>query len=463
MVMALAAILASTLAWGQQNSTVTFTSHANLVLIPVVVGNKSGAHISGLTKDDFEIREDGKSRSLATLEEINTSIRQETISAAKPGFYTNVLSSDHTPKDLTILVLDLVNTPLPDQAYARGQMIKYLARRSGSQEPSALLAIRPSGLQVLHDFSSDPVVLMKALQQVTGQTSTIQGQNPNATSSEATLPLTATSNAHFNANQIVGESQRLTQFMSGNGPDAQVQASKGTEAIMVTLQAFQHVSEAVAGIPGRKSLIWVTASFPLGLDPTPGGIHGRTLQMLNDANVAVYPVDARGPVVFFGGADLSRIEGVNALNDSLFEGSRNAMVDLAAMTGGQAFLGRNDLDVAFQEAADDSASYYVLGYYLDKNIKPGWHKLDVKVKRSGSQVRARSGFFLTPKVQQEDIRNREVRLALLSPLEYTALPMVVQWRGVRVGSPTDGPRKGSISRSILTLSPTLWTRRGTAC
>jgi hypothetical protein len=37
--MALAAILASTLAWGQQNSTVTFTSHANLVLVPVVVSN----------------------------------------------------------------------------------------------------------------------------------------------------------------------------------------------------------------------------------------------------------------------------------------------------------------------------------------------------------------------------------------------------------------------------------------
>jgi hypothetical protein len=65
MVLALASILALPLAWAQQNSTVTFTSHANLVLVPVVVNNKSGTHISDLTKDDFEIREDAKSRSQA--------------------------------------------------------------------------------------------------------------------------------------------------------------------------------------------------------------------------------------------------------------------------------------------------------------------------------------------------------------------------------------------------------------
>jgi hypothetical protein len=102
------------------------------------------------------------------------------------------------------------------------------------------------------------------------------------------------------------------------------------------------------------------------------------------------------------------------------------MENFADMTGGKAFYNRNDLDVAFQKAADDSSTYYMLGYYLDKNAKPGWHKLQVKVKRGGTEVRARNGFFVTD-TKKVDNRKMDISLALVSPLDYTGLPLTVRW------------------------------------
>jgi hypothetical protein len=144
----------------------------------------------------------------------------------------------------------------------------------------------------------------------------------------------------------------------------------------------------------------------------------------------VYPVDARGLVVFFPSADVGRIEKLSSYNQALFESSRDTMIGFAEMTGGKAFYDRNDLDVAFAKAADDSASYYMLGYYLDKDAKPGWHKLQVRAKHDGSQVRARNGFFVTPEKEQKDALRTDIKMALVSPLDYTAVPLTVRWTGL---------------------------------
>jgi len=434
---------------------VTFTSRTGLVLVPVVVQDKSGEAAAGLTKDDFELQENGKSKPIATFEEVKTLTNRPSRPAPQSGVYTNELSNDSSPKRMTIFALDLVNTPFLDQAYAREQLIKFLANRVGSQEPIALVLINRNGIKVLHDFTSDPAVLVAALKKVSGEIPGVYGVGVNE--------------------EISAEAQELNGFVSGTGLEAYVMLAQ-REAIMVTLESFQHVAEAYAGVPGRKSLIWATAAFPFGLDPVTGTIlsptvfhqgvnvsgnqytprsgalpplpestsiqtgedlksleplYQRTLQMLNDASISVYPVDARGLLVFFPGADISKIAGVSAYNKALFDSSRDTMVGFADMTGGKAFYNRNDLDTAFQKAADDSASYYMLGYYLDKNAKPGWHKLHVKLKNGGKEVRARNGFFVMPESTQTDTKKMDLRLALVSPLDYSAVPFSVRWGAVQ--------------------------------
>ena len=322
-----------------------------------------------------------------TFEEIKTTTNRPSPAAPQQGVYSNALSSDASPKRLTIFALDTVNTPFLDQSYARQQLLKFLANRVSSQEPIALIAIKSDGIKVLHDFTSDPAILVAALKRATGELPAIQGMNvSDPASAEATL-------------------------LSGFARETEAYVLLAERpAITATLESFQHVAEAFAGVPGRKSLIWATAGFPFGLDPVSGTLvsptvfhqgsiansgtgmnprtgalpplpsntnvrsgddltsleplYRRTIEMLNDANISIYPVDARGLIVFFPGADTSRIRGWSAYNQAIFESTRETMVGFADMTGGKAFYNRNDLDVAFQKAADDSSAYYMLGYYF---------------------------------------------------------------------------------------------------
>ncbi len=435
----------------QNPPAATFTARSELVTVPVVVNDKSGAHVNGLTKDDFEVQENGKTRPIAIFEEVRAP-GNRIARAGQPGIYTNAITTGAKAQRLTIFALDMVNTPFLDQGYARRQLLRYLANRLDSQEPTALVAISGGGIRILHDFTSDPSVLVAALKKVTGELPGVGG---------------------LDARAVADEAATLDTLVSGTQPLAML-ASR--QAILVTLESFQHIAESFAGVPGRKSLIWATASFPFGLDPVTGTIleprvfyagathdagtgmdrmgnlppppsstnirsseelksleplYQRTFQMLADAQISVYPVDARGLVVFFPGPDVSRIQGLTSFNQALFEASRETMVGFAEMTGGRAFYNRNDLDVAFRRAVDDSASYYMLGYYLDKNAKPGWHKLKVKLRKSGEQVRARNGFFVTPSDRQKDSGKMDLQMALSSPTDYTGLPLSVRWEGAQ--------------------------------
>ena len=448
----------------KQSAPTTFVSRTELVQVPVVVTNGAG-HIGGLVKDDFVLQENGKDKPIASFEEVKATGGSLRRPPRALGEYSNTYENDAGTKSLTIFALDLINTPFYDQAYARRQLIKFLATRLDMNEPTALILIKPHGIQVLHDFTTDTSVLIAALQKLSGETAAIQL-----------------------AEQDLGpEINGIGGFVNGVGIDAYVQLVQ-REAIMATLESFQHVAESFAGVAGRKSLIWATAAFPFGLDPISGTIinpsvvgfgttqsanpvngdlpelpsstqirstedlrsleplYQRTIQMMSDSNISVYPVDARGLIVFFPGADVSQIRGWNSFNRALFEASRETMVGFADMTGGRAFYNRNDLEGAFRKAADDSTQYYMLGYYLDKNPKPGWHKLRVKVKAKGANVQARSGFFVTAGAQQASDKKMDISMALASPLDYTAVPMTVLWTS---RGEAGGPKKKVPYRIIL--------------
>lgn len=453
-------------------TTPTFTSRTNLVLIPTIVDD-GDKHVSGLSKDNFEIFEDGKRKDVVSFEPVTTTSNIVGRVRTQPGVYSNAITADSAPKRLTIFALDTVNTPFLDQQYAREELIKFLARRMDSKEPCALVSIQSDGIRVIHEATSDPAVLVAALEKVSSR---IPNFNPSGSNV-----------APMASEALPGEESSLENFLSGT--DLRFARFAQATMIRVTLDAFQHVAAAFAGVPGRKSLVWATASFPFGLDPSTGALlaptvfsegaavqgnamdatgglpklpdsttihassdlrvlipeYERTIQALNDANISLYPVDARGLVTFFADASTSRISGIHSLNSALFESSRETMEGFATMTGGRAFYNRNDLDRAFGRAADDSNSYYMLGYHLDKNAKPGWHKLQVKLNNTRGHIRARNGFFVTAENHRSDIQKLDISLALSSPLDATGLPLYVRWLGT---SATPKKRKVSFELDL---------------
>src|ERR1700730_12093846 len=85
-------------------------SRTNLVLIPTVVADKNGEHITGLTKDDFYVRENGAAQKISAFEEITTHpgvIRR--VDPNDNGF-TNAVTDETRTQRLTMIVLDTLNT-----------------------------------------------------------------------------------------------------------------------------------------------------------------------------------------------------------------------------------------------------------------------------------------------------------------------------------------------------------------
>src|SRR4051794_11220110 len=125
---------------------------AELVLVPVVA-RKNGAHVAGMTKQDFTVLQDGKPQEIAVFEEVHAA-DPAAVAAPAPLEFTNVRATQNAER-LTIIAIDLVNTAPLDQAYMKQEMLKFLDTAGRTGEPFALVAITSSGLHVLQTFTTD--------------------------------------------------------------------------------------------------------------------------------------------------------------------------------------------------------------------------------------------------------------------------------------------------------------------
>ena len=232
---------------------------------------------------------------------------------------------------------------------------------------------------------------------------------------------------------------RIRSFMLAE--NATTATNIQARAVETTLRGLLSIALSLSGIPGRKSLVWVTGSFPFDLDnfgampadPNMRALYERTLNALNDAQVSMYPVDARGLLAdpMFAGDSMGSLLGPGT-SDALRQSTLTSLKNIAAMTGGIAYYNSNDLAGAFGRAAQDSSSYYSLTYYMDRhNTKPGWRKLQVEVPRKDTEVRARAGYLITDlAVNPERTHKADVEFALISPFESTGIPITSQWQGL---------------------------------
>jgi VWFA-related protein len=450
----------------ENNAEVKFTARTALVLIPTLVTDKSGNHIKGLKQEDFAVLENGAEQKISTFEEITSDARR--MSRPKdPSEFSNSLTGEPSTKRITLLVLDLINTPFVDQAYARKDLLKYLTQSVDQREPTALYTLTRSGIHAIHDFTTDPRVLVAALHKVKGDTSQMvdSPETVEAMSGSASPD----GSAGVDPGAVQSEADKIQTMME----DAELnfQSFQQRLAITYTLQGMQQVAQTLAGFPGRKSLIWAGGGFPFSVSDNtmqlaPAGrdtlsdvlpMYEHTWQLLNDAQIALYPVDVKGLQVVTVPSASVRNPGRNYARNMSWRqmDTRSTLQTFASMTGGRAYYNSNDLVKGFRDAVNDSAEYYMLGYYLDRSkTKSGWRKLAVKVKLDHTEVRARSGFFVTnATIDPENSRDSDISSALQSPLDYTSLALVVRWDKIEPGKE---PAKKKVNYEMhLAPDPTL--------
>jgi len=377
-----------------------------LVVLDVVATDSHGHAVLGLEPTDFTVLEDGKPQNVRAFG------FQHPVAAdpksATPALPANVFTNIprfQLSSSLNVILLDALNTPLTNQSYVRQKMLHYIETMP-TDSPTAVYTLGQK-LRMVQDFTTDPNILKEVVKKTGSQPSALL-DNPADGSETVLYPP-----GYFD--NLPEQAQAAIQSFEAERTSFQTDLR-----VRYTLEALQSIAHSLAGYPGRKNLIWISEAFPLSINPDStvssnpefgamrsyGDDLAKTAEMLTDAQIAIYPVDARGLVGFTtfsaasGGTDRfgRNIQLGNALSQEstgLFA-AHGAMDLLAERTGGKAYYNRNDLDGAIRDGLSDGSTYYMLGYYPDNKEWNGkFRKVQVKMGHSGVKLRYRLGYYAT--------------------------------------------------------------------
>ena len=426
-----------------------------LVVLNVLVHDHSGHPVSDLSKNDFDVADAGRQQTvrLFSVNHLATEASGPPVAKALPrNIATNrPLTQEGVPASITVVLIDQYNTNLMDQAYAKGQILKFLGALEANEQV-ALYTLTSRGFAIAHDFTNNAASLRAAM----ARTQSHLGRDLQA----SRVDPANTGDDHMD--QMIDESNSLVaEFFTQN-------------RIVNTSAALKSLADHLSGIPGRKNPVWITGGVPMQLfgdlevlQIAPGGngsaIQARSLgrsgldkqelkpandrgqvffasyiddvgRALNNANVAIYPVDARGlqTAPFTDASKSFKMDpATHGLPNSAFQvDNRNtaAMDYLADMTGGKAFYNTNGIAEAVRRAINDSSVSYTLGYYVSASEWDNrYHKLKVSVRRPGVNVRTKQGYLAQDKPtptgsQLEDT----LKNAVWSPLDSTKLSVAAR-------------------------------------
>ena len=382
----LLALVPAGLGAAQQDATTPLVrSSTRVVLLDVVVSDRAGMPLRTLTRADFTVLEDGRPQTISSFE---APLSKE--SAVVPG----------SPR--TIILLDELNAAFADLSYARDRILLFLAQNHLDRMPAALMTLNLHGLTVLQDFTPDAKLLK----------------------------------------------DKLTAFRPAliNPVDGEGQQGKVQEHAQRSIDSLLDIARASLGSSYNLNVIWVTSGFAGALKETKsadGAQNGlrRLANVLMSARIRLYTIDPGGaePLAVSvvatpdSGKAMSKsnpFTGTHNNDDLVLQGTAyeaNQLLSLlTGMTGGRAYYGRNDVQVALSRAVDDGASNYTLSYSpLNGDFRGEYRKIDIRTSMEGATARTRLGYYAVADEPEATPEMREARwtAALNSPLTYAAFAL----------------------------------------
>jgi len=403
-------------------SQATFSTTANVVVVNVSVLGRDGRPIENLTGKDFLVYEDGKPQQLQSceFERLDTkppapqssappALKSRPQPQAAPAQETSPDLHDHR---LIVLFFDLSAMQPAEQVRAGKAALEFLNSKMTSSDLVSIMTFG-SSLRVVQDFTGDRDLLASDLHRF-----------------------------------FIGDSSELAG-MAATGPDAEDQSGMFTADetefnIFNTdrkLAALEDAARQLGRYPEKKALVYVSS----GVEKT--GVDNQsqlraTVNAAVRANVAFYPIDARGLTAMAPGGDatqggaigskLYRGAGQQAVRDS-FQNQQETLDSLAAGTGGKALLDSNDLTLGMAQVQKDIRSYYTLTYASDNPAEDGrYRRIEVRLAPRLSALKARldyrPGYYAPIEFGKMNDADREAQLAraLASDNPVTDLPIAVE-------------------------------------
>lgn len=379
----------------ESSSETVIKTTTRAVVLDVVVTDRAGLPVQGLTKADFTILEDGQQQGIASFEpplSRPASAPQMTVPVEAPP------SSASPGTAQVILLIDEMNSTFKDLAYARYCLGKLLRRNGGHlQQAASLMALTNDGLLVLHDSTLDGNALRLALDRHQPQ-----------------LPW------------------RLSGGVYG-----------ATERLNISLGALERIAAAGVGARAPRNIVWISPGLPIlssiAITPDSRDRAFVAIRNLSDellrARATVYTVDPRGVPESSGMSFLSATGVASVYNATYWQilsQSNNAnfgdlaLQHFAKETGGRSFWGHNGVDAEIARSIVEGSTSYTLSYYPTNTLYNGkFRKIAVTVNRSSLVARTRDGYFATPDPPppDEDKLIDQIEIALANPLPYQGIPI----------------------------------------
>jgi VWFA-related protein len=391
---------------GPEQPTPIFRTDINFVRVDVIVTDRQGNPVHDLKQEDFEVTEDGKPQAIQTFKLINVTENKDTVTEAPKQIRNAIDEQMEAARDdarLFAIFLDDYHVRLENSMRAREVIAQFVENQLQPLDMAGVMYPLWSINDVL--LSRNRKELASAIRGFTGRK---YDYTPRNQFEENYVHYVSTIEAERIRNDVTLTAIKALIVRLGG-------LREGRKSIILITEGFTNV------LPAQVNDMIATCNGgpcynqprprPDPISPGPGqqrlesqefflqtdllGDIRRVTELANRYNTTLYTVDPRGLAPFE--FDLSTAGGANVslTNDrKMLDSTIDTLRILADETDGRAIVNQNDLSTGLKQIVRDSSAYYLLGYTSTLNQPDGkFHKINVRLKRPGLQVRARPGYL----------------------------------------------------------------------
>jgi VWFA-related protein len=403
--LALALAIPSVTSGEERKAPPKFEATLNVVAVPVFVTDAQGRALAGLSKDEFEITDDGQPVEIVGFQAFDS---------GDPAI-ADLLEEAPAARRQFLLLFDLSFSTVSGLVRAQKAALDFVAAKLRPYDLAAVATLSAThGVRLLQSFSGDRAQLRRAVQSL-GVMQLDRRADPlglvfDLRELGGSAPLAA--HGEIGAKDDFGEDLRemLVRYQ-------QMETTSYEQRIFALVDALGQLGRALGSLQGRKQVILFSSGFEsTSLSGSQGEdamaaseavLHGRTwevrsgsrfgenqlrtemqraLRSFSTSDAVVHAVDLSG---LAAQGEVSR-----AFKEPRQRGGEESLEQITNLGGGRLFKKTNDVNRALAEVLELSRYYYLVAFEPARAKGPGqFHKLRVRAKPKGSQVSHRSGYF----------------------------------------------------------------------
>jgi VWFA-related protein len=399
--------LSATVAWlaagvltlaAQQADIPVFRSTVDAIEIDAFVVDASGNPVTDLTVDDFELFEDGRPQEITSFTLVNIPI-ERAVEAAH-GIAPDVHTNERPEGRIYLIAVDEIPGVLTPRL--RLYLRRFIEQHFGDNDTAAIVYAGRGSSKDTQDFTSDRQMLLKSVDKLSGG--------------------------------FGGSDLETNQLLSG----------ERDFLLRQRMRNLRSLTEFMARMHGRrKSILYVSTGLGMSVFEAldyEGGVRSITLEDLHATitaatrgDVSIYPLDPSGITPGGDITDQAVADPENTVPEPSLTtiGNQQDLRVLAETTGGFAITNSNSFDQAFTQIVKENSTYYVLGFTTTTPRTDGrFHKVQIRLKRPGLQVRSREGYLAplyqkTPNITRASTLAPGISDALQSPIAVAGVPIRV--------------------------------------